>query len=552
LYTFLKHIEGRLTQVPQYVLFAIFCGVLLLFYWPVRNYLLIDDGISGLWEVRNMPWTDFVHSFGYGSLYQFHYLSLVLFEHLFGIQSHYYFLVFLLLHAVIACYFVLISKLLFRRVQVQFPVLFAILLGLFFVSSPHLFETMAWAGPSHYVITLWLYLVLFHQFLKALNKNPWNKTLFFVVFFITVFTFEMSVLFLPSFLLAGILLRQDETIISHVKRMWIVYLPMLLILIAAYTLFYFQQRTIIPHGIPAAFIGQSWSVYSKHLIVYLSRIWAYTHSFSLPAREAYYSFVSAFNAWLILFLLLVVSVGFLREKKLALFLFFNGVLFLLPYLFRSFSILNEYENARYTYFAFVFIMAALLVIVWNKKAIVGILLFLVLFVLNAITTLKGVQAKVINGELHEQYVSELNKFQANKYYLLNVPSFCQGHFVFRADNRVGIAAQMHGKKEKPEQFKEVMYYYAQSASDSFSVEVVNDSTLFIQPETPGIWLMEEDRGALDYETEDYMVVTGKWASYTLILKQHSVLKKAVILLYSKGKMKRINLLTQPQNKLEEP
>ncbi len=538
--------------MSQLILFGIFCCVLLLLYWPVRHYLLIDDGISGLWEVRDMPWTDFFHSFGYGSLYQFHYLSLVIMERLFGIESQYYFIVLTVLHAFIACYIVQVFRQLLTFFKIAFPVLFSFLLALFFVSSPHLFETMAWAGPSHYVITLLLYLIMFNEFFKALNKQVWNKFVFFTAFVMAVFTFEMSMMFLPSFILLALLLRRDEAFLILFKRLAALYVPMFLVLVVAYTYLYFQTKTLIPHGMSMDAMGQSFSIYGDHLIVYLSRIWGYSQALSFPLREGYYSLVSAYYGWGVLLLLVVVVIVFIKKKRLALFLFFNGVLFLLPYLFRSHSVMNQFENMRFAYFAFVFIMASVLVLLWQKSAVLSTGFIIILLIINTMTSLRGVHAKVLNGQLHEQYLSELNKFEAAEYYLLNVPSFCQGHFVFRADNRLGIAAQMHAKKEAPEAFKEVMWYYAQSVSDSFDVEVMNDSTLSIQPRTDGVWLMDEDRGASNYETDDYKVEIGEWSRYTVTFKKKHNAKKSVVLLYSKGELIEINLSLPRQSKIAIP
>ena len=140
-------------------------------YYPVSPYMLMDDGLSGLWEVRDMDWGDILRSDHFKSLYQVHYFFLYLYWHVFGTNSFYHFIWFIFLMSVNLA---LINKTLPRLLAlfgIEKSSLLVLFMSILLLIAPNNFENIAWAATSHYNLGMMFYLIMLNAFLRFVQGS---------------------------------------------------------------------------------------------------------------------------------------------------------------------------------------------------------------------------------------------------------------------------------------------------------------------------------------------------------------------------------------------
>ena len=517
-------------------IFLFFATIGLLLYYPVSDYMLIDDGVSGLWEVKDMSWEEIFRSSEFKSLYQLHYVFLYGYYHVFGASSVAYYVWFVLLQsAVLTAFYYAMSKLanLFGLSKTNF-VFFVI--GILLMTSPHNFENIAWAATSHYNLAFLFFFVMLSCLLDALLGKKQKLILFYSLFSLSLFTMEMSVLFPLSFgLIVFAYWMYSGNRVGLKKGLLLYVIPSALLVLLSFALLKVLNNSWFPRsGTVAIFIPSVLDSITNFWSYWFQGI-GYTHYLSFRQRESFYRFVDIYVFWPGL-----LSIGFIifyclkKKKYFPLVLFLMCGIFLLPNLYRWGTILNRYENVRFLYFTLPFMLSVVLLLFYKRKLLLAILSILFLTA-NLYFMYFTIQDKVVAGKIHEKYLEELQSVKSNDVYLLNIPSFAKGNFIFRGSNRVRIADAMKDTQHNEIIFKEVLWYYAQSAEDSFSVEKTDSLTLRVSPKTDGVWPMNESIGASSYENENVKVTLGEWGSYEVRFKK-AIGEETRILLFSDGSM----------------
>lgn len=67
---------------------------------------------------------------------------------------------------------------------------------------------------------------------------------------------------------------------------------------------------------------------------------------------------------------------------------------------------------------------------------------------------------------------------------------------------------------------QVASYSSVSEKDSFEVNRINDTTLFVKTKTNGTWWMNESIGLTNYENEYFRLEKDEWGGYHLFLKNN--------------------------------
>jgi len=523
---------------PFVALLLFYFFLTLVLYGPSYGTMLIDDGISGLWEIEHSgkSWLD---SYGFDSFYHGHYSLLIFLKWLFGLNPLGWFIVFAFLHALNAS----LIKLFFEKLYKAFGFgnaasRIAYAGSAFFLISPYMTENVNWAATGHYAISLLCLLLMSIMALDLLYGVKRNLALIFLIFFISLFTHEISFLF-PIFLgLLLIVLGMKDSRTSWKKLLPKIVGPQFVLIGIYLLLLKWKRGTFIPH-----YGGQEgfWSSFLEMpslLAKYLLKLLGFVHFFSVQRRDAIYNvFENPMLAFLLIVAVLLLFFFLLKKSRKSLMLFgllsVSFILFLLPALRLYFTEVVRLENARYSYFAFVFLAQLIALVIFSRKSPWAWTLFGVYAAISVGLLVHNVNDRAESGPLHAQYLAELNKKIVPNAYLLNVPASQKGAYMFRARGRLAIAYEMNYNQKLPEGVEEVCSYVGVNALDSFEVKQIDDSTYHVQNLNPGSWFMVDGLGLSDFETEDYSLKTDEWGGYTLKFRTLPIPR---LFIFSKGKL----------------
>lgn len=526
-------------QVPAWALFAFLFLLGWLVYYPIAPYMLVDDGISGLWEVKHMRWTEVFGSNPFKSLYQLHYALLKIYYFIFGIHSYRYFFLFVGLQALIGTLWYVVIPKIGKLFQWNNNRILFLIVPILLLVSPNNVENIAWAATSHYNWSMIFYLLILWALYRYIEGSRFYLLPFHFLFVLSLFTMEISLLFPCS---AAIIILLRFAIVRDRKALWQqachVLLPMLFFTILSFGLLKWLYNTWLPHGAGNEDYLPEVSDALTHFWLYTLQGLANTQFLEVSIRQAYYGLVKTY-----LFLPLLLTTGgaliWAIHKRYYTVVFFmlHIALFLAPNLFRFGASSGTYENVRFVYFALPFILSLFFLLVARNVGLT-MFIFIVLFFYNLTLLNRTKQEKMLAGALHHHYLSELQEHSRKDVYLLNVPSFCNDFYVFRSAKRVGIDAEMRNHGVLADDFHEVLWYYAKGVNDVFTITRTAANEVSIQAQTNGVWLMREQYGATDYETADFKVRVGEWGKYVVTFKE-PIPSQMSLLLYSDGKMQDV-------------
>ncbi len=483
-----------------------------------------------------MDWGDIIRSDNFKSLYQVHYFFLYLYYHVFGINSAYYFFWFVFLFSVnLTLFYTAMAQLfsLFGQAPSRF---FFLLICILLLTAPNNFENVTWAATSHYNLGMLLFLVMLHSFLRYIDGAKIWFYFFYLSFLLSLFTIEMSLLF-PIIILLIIIFYsaqiQQKKILKHLAITFFV--PSFVLLLGSFLLLKILNNELLPHGASLAGIFPSANLMVTNFWMFCMQGIAYTKFVPNGLRDAYYAFVHQHLFWPLLLCTFGIIFYCIKAKQyLFLLLFLSMGVFLLPNLFRFGMAGSSYENVRFVFFALPFILTAFLVLL-KKNVWILSCCFVFLVVCNFIFLNQSKQDKIVAGKLHAVYIQGVAQHPSPNCYLLNIPSFCKQFFVYRSIRRVGIEANMRNSNLNTGDYTEVMWYYAQNVSDSFSVEKIDNRKLAVLNHTDGVWLMHEHFGASPYENDGVIVSILEWGGYTIEFK-NAPPADTKLLLYSNGRV----------------
>jgi hypothetical protein len=526
-----------------WLLFSIFWIVIGVIYYPAHKALLIDDGISGLWEMKQEGLKGFLSSYGFKSFYYGHYIIIGFIYLVFGTNQLGWFLVFTAIHALNSTLIFTVFKKIYQQyVQGSQSSWIALFGALLFLLSPYQSENIIWGATSHYFSTLCILLIGMNWLVDYIvaDKRNFSIYLFHGLFAFSLITLEISFLFPVVFILLFIMLIVTrKSAISIPNYLLAILLPQI-ILVGVYICFYrLKNGSWIPHDRSQmdAVVTMPYMIttLSQHLMKLIGQI----HLFDLKTREWVYGLAIHWKRMLILWGVLIVAISgwcYYKEKSKLIgvyFLLLGSLLMFAPFVRVYFMYFNQVENNRYSYFASVFMMQLIVFILFLfNKWLRGILLVSLLG-LYVFFIFPSMEARKYSSKLYTTYLNKFPDTIKGKIYLMNVPAYCNNAYMFRAKYRLPISIQAIYNKNVFNQLVQIAWYNSVTDQDSFAVKTLSDSSYEMVLKTNGAWWMYESNGAADYENDDYKFDVGEWGNYTLTFKHP--LRKEDALLYFNGK-----------------
>lgn len=515
------------TKKGKGYLFVGFWLLTMLLYRHGYGSQFIDDYISGIVLFINDGWAGWATSYGFSSLYYAHDAVFCGFFSLFGSSPLAWFLLFTGMHSLNATLAFGFIKRLFTNNHFKAPTLAALFISLLFLVSPYQTENVIWAATIHYGISmlcLWAMVWLYASYIDWGHK--WKLFVCFFLFAFSLLTLEIALVFPAIMLLVFGLLWQPFSGLGNVLRHTkIIVLPMAAI-IALYL-----GATFVLKG---HFIGHygSESHLQLSLVHILGGIWSYlakllglVHYYPYNARAYIYSHLGqAKIAIAITVCVTAIWYALFRYRKpWAMFaLGWAGLVFvsLLPVISMHFQYLNQGQNDRLSYFASIFIYGGpIILFVWFASRwlwLYGLAMVAVSILLLVPQTTNWQHASAIQNKAVD---SPLFYAGQGYIYLLNLPCFYSGTYVYRSIERLHFARKYYQLPDVSDRIKYVASANMHHTDDSVTVTTLpSPNTFNIELSAWGNWFWQGEIGAQNSSNEDMSITIDEWGhSYILVL-----------------------------------
>lgn len=522
------------------ITFLIIC----IFYWPTHTAILIDDGISGLWEIQTQGWRGYLQSYGIKGFYYGHYGLLALFYFLFHLNTTYWFILLAALFALNTTLIESVFRKLYRIHKLDHGDLIARGGAFLFLLSPFQLENITWGATLHYNVCL-LFLLLMLRIILNLHLNLTQVILLCTLYALSLLMLEVSFFFpmvLGIFLIAT---SHRESNFSLAKKFARMILPLFLLIGLYLVAYYIKNHSWIPHREEAPLQIHLADVIT-HLGQFLLKQLALIHF--LPYEKRSYVYDLCLH-WKRTALILAAFIGFIsallfyfrrRELKTLWVLWTSYFVISFPFLLFYFMYLFRYENDRYLFFGSVFLLQSLVLLFFSFGKKPGLVLTFLLLITYAFFIPGGVRSKAMAGRVHTHIIQTLPRPKLGEhFYFLNLPNYCSDHYEFRANYRLPIALEVAYQQNYEKQITPLMYYYGIGEQDSFTVSHPREKVVELQSKTNGVWWMYESVGASSYENDLWKITMKEW-SIELELKR-PLQPTEKVFLYSKGQFYPISV-----------
>ena len=518
--------------------------VLFLIYFSGHRAMLIDDGISGIWEIKMQGFPGYLKSYGFENFYYGHYAIVAILYFLFGLHTIGWYIFFIAMHALNTTLLYIVCKKIFSNTNTENrSSLMAFLGSVFFLLSPYQSENIIWAATSHYCASMCILLLsILWLIKKTTGEKTYSLGLFHLLFGISLVTLEISFLF-PLVLLAVYFLYRvlNKNRLSLPDYGLKILLPQAL-LVFTYCLFHtIFFHSWIPHDRASHDTVFSFSHAITTLTQQMVKLFGFVHFLDYSKRETIYQSLLHWKRGLGVLVLIFTAISFFIYKKkkenlyISYFFILSAMLMYAPYMRLYFMWIARIENDRYNYFASAFLFSFFIFLLFHfHKSVRYAIIFL--YIGTFITCLFPViSARKHSARMHQQYLAQLPVDSSNgKLYLLNVPASCKDAYMFRSAGRLGIAYQAIYNRDIFERVDQVAWYNAQSEEDIAEIKKVSDSSYHVQLKTDGSWWMQQSIGASDKENDTYSFKLDGGGGYLLTFKK-KLGEEDKILLYSGGR-----------------
>lgn len=513
-------------------------------YFSGHEAMLIDDGISGIWNIKMQGLNGYWGSFGFENFYYGHYGIVAILYGLFGLNPFGWFLFFVGMHSLNSTLIFMLFKKCFALVSSSSEAaMMSLFSALLFLISPYQSENIIWGATSHYCISLFVLLVSLYWIIKSMQgKKPFSNILLHTLLAFSLLTLEISFLFPPLMLVFYFLFKLlNKNKLSLNEYIRGVLLPQIVLVFTYCAFHHFIFHSWIPHDRAGADTLFSLSHAVTTLAQQVVKLFGFVHFLDFDKRELVYSSLLHWKKVLLgLFILVSILLFFLYKRKretsiLAFFLIIGAFLMYAPFLRLYFMYIARLENDRYNYFASVFLFPLFVLILFQFHKYLRYSILLFFLGAFALYLFPVVRARKHSAILHQQFLKQLPvSTTKGKLYLLNVPASCKDAYLFRAKVRLGIAYQTLKGIDIFEQVEQIAWYNAQSEKDVFEVKKLDDSTYHVQIKTHGCWWMYESMGAINRETIDYRIEFEEWGGYQIVFK-NSMSNDRRVVYYSEGR-----------------
>lgn len=500
--------------------------ITIVLYRPCYGSLFVDDFITGILSFKAQGWAGFADSYGFTSLYYGHNFFFLGFYSLFGASHLAWFLLFTGLHSLNATLVYVFFKRLFTNNHFGYATGVALVTCLLFLVSPYQVENVVWGATLHYALCMlfmWCIMLLYASYLQ--RGGVYKLWLSYLLFAVALVTLEIALVFPIIFLLVfGVLWRQANGAHTPFRLLKLLVLPML-VLVGAYLLLSLQLKgDMIGHygsdmhlkcSIPQIF-GNWWR--------YLAKLLGYVHFWPQHQQTEVYvrlgHHIFTYGLWAALAAIWVWLYR-IRPRAAWFALGWGAVAFvaLLPVLNMLFIYFHNGENARLSYFASPFVLAMpVLFLSWVAPRYI-IAYALLMMGLNA-TLLHTQTTKWHYAALAHQTALDSPLFYGpGKAYLLNLPSYYDGAYVFRNQHRLHWARAFHGLPQIFDKLEFLLSANMHTPADSVIVTALPQANTYkVAFATAGNWFWHNGYKTISRSDKDMTVtIDENHHSYTLTI-----------------------------------
>ncbi len=519
------------------VLFFLSWLIIILLYFPAHNAMLIDDGVNGIYDIKQQGFKGLLSSYHFDSFYHGYYLILNMLYAVFGLNSIGWFFFFSFIHALnTSLLYKTIHQISHANCTLYRSKEIAICAAMFFLLSPYSAENIIWAATTHYIVTMTVFLFSL-QWLHSFLLNQSSAKGYFLFLFLNIFslfTFELTFLFPVIYVLLFWLYAMNQSSqIRFGKFLLNIITPICISIFVYFIVLFISKGTFMPHDGKGAAMFPPFHEMISQLGRQVVKLFSFVHYADYPLREKVYTFC---NHWMLILCLTVAvwaSIFYWLKRKsnasfyIICFFVVCGLLLLLPFATRFFVFVFKYENLRYSYFASAFLYTAFVYFLFHVHKVIRIVVigsYLILFIYFITQT---VNDKKQSAVLYHRFIETFPNAVSGTTYLLNIPTFCNESYMFWDASRLPIALYCYRNLDVSTHLQQVMFYNSCSDKDTFDVKKINDSSWHFQLKTNGSWLMNGYLGASNYETADYNILLGEWCDYTIQFKRKLRANEAV-------------------------
>ena len=496
-------------------------------YFPGHKAMLIDDGISGLWELKKWGFNGYLNSYGMKSFYYGYFGFLAIVYFLFGTNPLGWFIVFSFLHALNTTFIFKAFQKLYAALALQNGQWIAFVGSILFLVSPYQSENIIWAATSHYSLTLFVLLYGIHWICDFMNNGATIKSIivFHSLFIFALLTLEMSFFFPVIFFLLFLILLVQQTNKSQAIP-YILKIAMLQIFFVGIYLFFYHSlfgswipnRNNDPHSLNVAKLTTT-------LAQQIVKLFSFVHFSEYKMREIVYQFCTHWKKTSIILgtIFLAISLFVFKKDKskmwLLLFFIISGIILFYPFLESYFMYLFRIENDRYLYFGSVFFLQAFVFVTFYFKPIIRLPILFIYVAAFVYFIFPSVKARRTSAKLYYNFIQKFPEPKGGKLFLLNVPNYCADVYEFRDNSRLPMSLETEYGMDLSKKIIQVASYSSVSEKDSFEVNRINDTTLFVKTKTNGTWWMNESNGLTNYDNKYYRLEKDEWGGYYLFFRK---------------------------------
>ncbi len=530
---------------------------LLLVYYPAYRSGFIADFLGMYFYIDDLGFIDFLNRSNaeVKSFYQVTQFQLYLLIKLFGLQPLPWFILFMVLHALIGILLYTFFLHLFRDFGLKKGRIIALAGVLLFLFNPNITEIIVWKGCYHYLTGILMQFGILwwtRQYLVNGGKKYVRYT--FLVFLFSLFTLEIFYL-TPFFTLLLIMAYSRKNIADTVKKtnaLKYLLLPQAGLFAAHLLLFRIVYGSWIAHyGVTNALILKPEEMLpriSKYLAYLLLMAAHVPEKLKVPLYDSaqqpivYYSICSA--------LVVVCMIIALRFRKLRPAAQLTGIL--LPALIGCLILISpiyfddhfSMYNSRRCYQAgiFTYMLLPLLISGFSGNKDWAKVLFFCYCSASLVFTIRKTKDWGTAADIQYGILSNFSFEQNDPVLLLNLPSYYRDIRIMPANrfNEFNKQLQLFERDTIKGQLYEVSSYNMLQHWDGAHVTVLDSMTVKVTLNQWGSWWMYDYLGAGSYENELYTVdMTDMGHEYILRLKRSP---GNMVLLFQKGlQWKKVNL-----------
>lgn len=524
------------------VLFFVYALITLFLYRNTYNAGLVFDFNGWALKYEQGNFIDALKCFGYPGLHQVEQVTFYTLYKLFGFNGKLWYVLFSVLHALVAGQgYLLIKSLLSNSKNNKEGIAF--FASLLFLINPLTSDVVVSKVTIHYLLSA-LFIFSCLRFYLKYEANKRNKNLIFSLLFFVLALFSLEIAYaVPIAVLFIYLIQNNFKFQFKTFKTPVVYFVILIS-------FLFLHKVVI-----GSFIGHygadthtkfDLAQLTANLFGYVSGYLFFYDFWSFNLKNKTYDLV--YNFWyLIAFIVVLVGIV-IALSKIYLNTFIKNVLvnlglfiiFLLPILNLFLVRLYPNEADRYGYLASIFIYALLSYTIYHflsKKIAVSLLTFFAF--ISIWFTVGNIKNYELSGDITHNLMNDFRWQDKSKIYILVQPENVNGVRMFTSvtDNFSEYTLSLFLEKGVDVREKTELIYEmnVNKIEDSIKLNVLSPTHLHVEIGDWGTWFWKYHNGATSFSSQDYYTeVSNDGLAFDVHFKK-PLNANEVVIYYSKGK-----------------